>query len=371
MSWIKRNLFFVIGSLVAVILMGLAGWFLYSKWSLNNDVLANLNSDYDKLKELNNKNPHPGSDKINNIKLAGEQRDQLRDFLKKTRAYFEPIPHIPDMPKITDRDFSAALSHTFEQLRNEATNASVTLPPDNYSFSFTSQKSKISFATGSTDRLAIQLGEVKAITEILFEAKVNALDNIRRERVSQDDSLGLQTDYLSEKTETNALAVLTPYEVTFRSFSSELASVLNGFATSPHSLLVKTINVELAPAVAAPEPTMPMIMTPVMGQPNPMQQEFNRTQSESDSTAAFARRYGLSPGGQSLGGVPYQGVGSQSQGGIPYQGVGGQPSLPGMGAPNPQPGATAANKGGLPTVLDEKLLKVTLNLYVVKLLPSK
>src|SRR5258708_10736973 len=122
MSWIKRNLFFALGSLVALILMGLAGWFLYSKWSLNNDVLASLNSDYEQLKNLNKAVPHPGSGSVNNIKLAQEQREQLRDFLKKTHAYFEPIARIPDLPKITDRDFSAALSHTIEQLRTEPTN---------------------------------------------------------------------------------------------------------------------------------------------------------------------------------------------------------------------------------------------------------
>ena len=75
----------------------------------------------------------------------------------------------------------------------------------------------------------MQLGEVKGICEVLFEAKVNSLDNLRRERVSADDSKGPQTDYLGEKSVTNELAVLTPYEVTFRCFSSELAAVLAGF----------------------------------------------------------------------------------------------------------------------------------------------
>src|SRR5215831_6469383 len=109
MSWIKRNLFFVIGSLVALILMGLAGWFLYSKWSLNNQVLANLNSDYEELKRLNSANPHPGSGSINNIQAAKDQRDQLLTFLKQTKDHFQPTPRIPDLPKVTDRDFSAAL----------------------------------------------------------------------------------------------------------------------------------------------------------------------------------------------------------------------------------------------------------------------
>jgi hypothetical protein len=362
MSWLKRNLFFVIGSLVALILMGLAGWFLYSKWSQNNDVLASLNSDYDQLKNLNSQNPHPGSGSINNIKIAKEQREQLLEFLKKTRPFFDPIPRIPDLAKITDRDFSAALSQTIEQLRNEATNSSVTLPPDNYSFSFTSQKSKISFAAGSLDRVATQLGEIKALAEIFFAAKVNSLDNLRRERVSQDDSFGLQTDYLTDKTTTNTLAVLTPYDVTFRSFSSELAAVLAGLAGSPHGFLLKTINVELAPAVAAPEATTPtMTYMTVAPQANPMQEEFmSRQQREAAAQSAFAARYGGGGGG---GGIP---------GGVQYRGLNAGQPAPVYAPPTMYPsGSTPSSRGALPTVLDEKLLKITLSLYVVKPLPSK
>ena len=77
----------------------------------------------------------------------------------------------------------------------------------------------------------MQLAEVKAICTVLFQAKINSLDNIRRERVSEDDLKGPQTDYLPEKSVTNELAVLSPYEVTFRCFSSELAAVLAGFAS--------------------------------------------------------------------------------------------------------------------------------------------
>ena len=361
MSWFKRNLFFAIGTLVAVILMGLAGWFLYSKWSLNNDVLASLNHDYEELKQLNSANPHPGSGPVNNIKLAKDQREQLLEFLKKTRANFEPVSRIPDLPKITDRDFSAALSQTLEQLGNEATNASVSLPPDKYSFSFTAQKSKINFAPGSLDRLAIQLGEVRTLAEILFAAKINSLDNLRRERVSQDDSYGLQTDYLGDRTTTNALAVLTPYEVTFRSFSAELAGVLAGLASSPHAFLVKTINVEVAPVVAAPEqpvtPYTPLMMVP---QVNPFQEEMSRQQREAQSRAAFAARYGSRSGAESLGGITYRGLDQQQQ-----QMYAPQPGV----APGTAPGA--ASKGGLPTVLDEKLLKITMSLYLIKPLPTK
>jgi hypothetical protein len=358
MSWLKRNLFFAIGSLVALILMGLAGWFLYSKWNLNNQVLASLNGDYEELKRLNSASPHPGAGSVNNIQMAKDQREQLLTFIKQTRAYFEPTKKIPDLPKVTDRDFSAALSQTIEQLRNQATNDSVTLPPD-YNFSFTSQKSKISFAAGSAARVALQLGEVRMLVGVLFDAKINALDNLRRERVSQDDSFGLQTDYLSEKTTTNALAVLTPYEITFRTFSPELAAVLAGFASGQHAILVKTINVELAPAVAAPEPSPLAIQTPmVVMQPNPMAEEMSRQQREAQSQAAFRARYGVGAS-QNLGGIAYRGLGGEQ---APAQSFFANPAAPAAGV-------SPTGKGGLPTVLDEKLLKVTLNLYLLKPLP--
>src|SRR5262249_50783725 len=129
MTWIKRNLYFLIGALVAFGLLGLAGWFFYSKWQLNNDILAQLNGQYGELQNLNGKNPHPGAGKGDNIKAAKEQQQQLRAYLQKARAYFQPIPRIPDAPKPSSQDFSSALSRTIEQLLRDSTNASVTLPP--------------------------------------------------------------------------------------------------------------------------------------------------------------------------------------------------------------------------------------------------
>jgi len=361
MSWLKRNLYFVIGSVVALALMGLAGWFLYSKWTLNNDNLVKLNADYEELKSLNSKIPHPGAGQVNNIKLAQEQRDQVREFIKKTRVHFEPIPHIPDMPKVTDHDFSVALSRTIEQLQRDATNASVALPP-NYSFSFEAQKSRINFAANSLGRLSVQLGEVKTLCDILFQAKINSLDNLRRERVSPDDATGPQTDYLTEKSVTNELAVLTPYELTIRCFSSELASVLEGIGGSPYGLVVKTVNVEAAPAPPPPDTSVVSVAPTMQYQQQYVQQPSNAAAEEAaqraNAAAAFARRYGVRGGAsENLGGIQLR------------EGPAPPPAFaPPMLA---QPTGPAPGKGGLPTVLDERQLKITLNLLVVKLLPPK
>jgi len=366
MSWIKRNLYFFILSVLGVALMGLAGWFSYSKWNLNNQMLTSLNEDYDKLRALNNQNPHPGFGQIDNYKTAKDQREQLRDFIRKSRTYYERIAPIPDEPKVTDRDFSVSLSRTIAQLQRYATNSSVILPP-NYAFSFEAQKAKVSFAAGSLTNLAVQLGEVSNLCSVLFESKINSLDNVRRERVSADDNNGPQTDYLSEKSITNELAVLTPYEVTFRCFSSELAAVLSGFASSPYGFVVKTINVDPAPAPPPSEQPAPVVQY-VMQQPAQMAMGQNPAMDAMLAQQRMAARYGL---GGLRGG---EAASSSGLGGIQYRPLGSTPAAP-VYAPQPPvaglPGAAPGSKGGLQTVLDEKQLKITINFILIKLLPEK
>jgi hypothetical protein len=266
---------------------------------------------------------------------------------------------VPDIPKVNDHDFSVSLSRTIEQLQRDATNASVTLPP-NYSFSFEAQKARINFAPNSLDRLAIQLGEVKTICGLLFQAKINSLDNFRRERVSSDDAIGPQTDYLTEKSVTNELAVLTPYEITFRCFSSELAAVLEAIGGSPYGIVAKTINVEVAPAPPPPDISVASLTPQVQYQPQYTTPQpsaaVDDAMQRANAAAAFARRYGLGGAAQNLGGIALR------EGPAP---------APVYSTPVLQPTAPAQAKGGLPTVLDEKQLKITLSLVVIKLLPSK
>src|SRR5437899_4693138 len=142
MDWIKRNLYFVIGSAVALLLMGLAGFYLYSKWNLNNEIVKQLDEQYAKLDGLNKQKPHPGEPgKIDNIEEAKNQQKQLRATIGKTKPYFQRIAPIPDVPKLADADFSRALSRAIDQLQKDAASASVSLPPklasgSAYSFSF-------------------------------------------------------------------------------------------------------------------------------------------------------------------------------------------------------------------------------------------
>ena len=191
----------------------------------------------------------------------------MRDWINQAGKYFQPIKSVPDVPDVTSEAFANALRRTIHDLQQESAVASVTLPPD-YGFSFTAQRISVRFTPGSLQSLSGQLGEVKTIAEILFAARVNSLDGVQRIRVSDDDASGPESDYLDDHPVVSDLATLTPYQITFRAFSPEIAEVLANFASSPHGFIVKGINVQPAGAAATDATAaQPPPMTPPPGTP--------------------------------------------------------------------------------------------------------
>lgn len=337
MDWIKRNLIFVIGASVALILMIAAGIYTWSGWSNNAKAQEEITAKYEELKRLINLNPNPGSGKVNNIETAKQQNQAVAEIMGKVATRFEAIPAIPPETNVTAEAFSSGLSTTIHRLQQAATNAGVILPP-RYNFSFEKQSTAVKF-TGNLPDLAVQLGEVSAIANVLIGAKVNALDSIQRARVTPDDQAGPATDYIDQHSETNELAILSPYQITFRSFTPELAQVLCGFAGSADGIIVKSVNVETAAATYGTETAL--AASPVYTQYNPINPAIppgaNRRGED-----AFRERYG---------------IGARGPTPAPQQPVYAQPTTPVATAPK--------------TVLDEKQLKITMLVQVVKLLPKK
>ncbi len=373
MDWIKRNLAFVIGAVVALLLLGAAGWYSFSGWSNNAAQREEIDKAYTELDTLYASKPAPGDGKkVDNIKLAKEQQTEAREFNQKLATALEPVPAIPGGKDITiyaacvragvtppanltrtnlaNRDFSAALQETIALLQREATNSSVGLPP-RYKFSFEKQASLVTYAPGTVEGLAVQLGEVKAICDIINQAKVNFLEGIRRERIpdSPDDAQGPATDYLGASAITNELALITPYEITFRCFTPELADVVAGFAQSRYGLVVKAINVEPAPAGD------PASIYGQPAQPVYYQQPVRPMAEES----VYASRYGT-PGANRYGTPGINRYGQNPQ--YPVQPVV-QPTVAAAA-----PGGT---RSGLQTLLKEQELKVTMLVHVIKLLPAQ
>jgi len=333
MGWIKRNLFFVVGGLLTLALLGGAGFYIYKGWSSNADASAALNEIYDKLQQYSQEPVQPGNDKTDNVKTAKEQEQQIRDWIAQARTYFQPIPPIPQ-GEVTSKTYATALNNTVNLLQQQAKASSINLPPQ-YNFSFQVQSTKLTISSGLAP-LAEQLGEVKAITEILYAARINELVGIQRVRVSEDDANGLQSDYIDNRPVTNSLAIITPYVVTFQTFSPELGKVLSGFANSTNGYIVKTLAVQPGTANTSQD----LANQPPQNNPyNPM------------NGPGMYGRYNR--------GMPN------------YLGGGGYPNYPGA-APQPPPVAEAGagGKGGLQTVLKEKLLHITLEVDIVKLLPK-
>ena len=326
MGWIKRNLFFVVGGVIALLLLGGAGYYIWSESSRNAKVGNDLTEIYSKLDLLAKQEPKPGNDKVNNTAIAKEQEQELRTWINSAAAYFQPVPGIPPGTNVSSKDYGTALSRTVDQMQHAAENAGIALPPK-YGFSFEAQRARMTFAAGSVNLLAQQLGEVKAITDILFATRINALDSIQRVRVSEDDAQGSAADYIDASPLTNDLAIITPYVVTFRCFTPELARVLAGISKGSNTLIVKSVNV--APA----------------------------------GTAGAA---GALPGGMpDAGGYPPMRVVGEA--GLPgYPGY-----APGYAPGGVQPGAVPPPaRGGLPTVLKEQLLRVVIEVDLVKLSPK-
>jgi hypothetical protein len=301
MAWIKRNLFFVVGGVIALALLGGAGFYIWQGWSHNSEAFDKLSGVVGQLTDLTGKTPSPGTEKINNTQIARDQNQQLQVWITNAETFFQPIPAIPPDANVDGARYSTALQKTIDQLQHEADTSQVQLPPK-FEFSFTAEKDRMTFVPAGLNPLAGQLGEVKAISEILFAARINALDSIQRVRVSDDDASGAPGDYIDGQPVTNDLAVITPYVLSIHCFTAELAGVITGFATSPSAFIVKSVNVDRGTGGSA--------------------------------------------------------SGADASGNLP------------PGAPPPPMMQPVPGKGGLPTILKEQLLHVTLEVDLVKLLPK-
>jgi hypothetical protein len=253
MAWIKRNLFFFIASVVALGLIGAGGWYFYMGYSAEGDSAGKIAADYDTLRELNQKNPQPGKPggPVDNVAAAREQQAALRAWIASTSNYFTPVPQMANL-----QNFPTELDNSVAQLQSEAKDDGVTLPAGYY-FTFLAQKNMLAIPQNILPQLAARLAEIKIICGLLFDAKINNLESIRREALSNDDTNG--PDYLpsDQRTVSTPLADMTPYEITFDCFSTELASVLGNFAASPYGLVVKSMQVEPADSGGSMAGAMP------------------------------------------------------------------------------------------------------------------
>lgn len=334
MDWVKKNLFLVVGGVVALALLGLAGFFLYTKYTWESEVSANLQAQTEELDRLSRLKPHPGDRKVDNIKAAKDQDAELQEFAKQLRATFVPINYPTNLDS---GQLKLLLDSTLDELQRTAQRTGVKTPA-NFGYGFSAQRNSVSFDQNSIKPLTFALEEIRALTKVLFNARVLTLDSIRRVSLGAADTgaMGMMAavgpgDTWPKKPTTNDMAILTPYEITFHCFTPELANVLQGMAQSSHGFLVKNVQVD---TVASSLLETNSLDSPTYQPPMGMGGGMN---------AAMAARYGI-----------------------------GRYGRPGMMAPPPEAaaptGPTPTRRGGLNIMIEEKPFRVVLWVDVLRMI---
>jgi len=244
MDWIKKNLMIVIGSAVALVAVGASGYFLMVQMGKYEQAGGQMASADSTVNSFVTKSPHPGASGVDNIKAVKDDIQRLEKFKGELTSTFKSIP----LGGNSEQAFKSELAETLAYIEREGKRVGLTAPT-NFNLSFTAQKVGFRFASNSLAPLRVQLADLREITKILVEARVNTIDSYRRVAVSADDSgpNAVENEYLTNlKIATNEFtgAIVHPYEITFRCFSEEFGEVLEGIAASPYSIIVKTVSVE-------------------------------------------------------------------------------------------------------------------------------
>lgn len=349
MSWLKRNLFVVIGSVITLALLGVAGYFLYTQYDSESAVSVELNDTIDKFRKLMQRKPSATED---NIKAAQEEQKRLDALLADTRKHFMSVSTLTN---IDSAAFKALLETTINDLNEVAQAQGVQLPQKNFSYSFQSQRVNMVFDAPDLLPWTYQLLEVKALCESVFQGRVHKLVSVRRVAMSKKSDTGAAI-LASRKAGTNTVvgAVITPYEISFNGFTSELGAVLDALLKSPHCFVVKNINVTKASeSVASGEEGTPGDESGVAPSPSDPYSRYGLPPGTAPGAPApssqelMRRRYGLRGGG------PYRG--GPAAGAAPEQPVL-APVIAGGGV-----------RRGPETVLSERLLRFTVTVDAVRL----
>lgn len=378
MNWVKNNIGLVVGGVVALALMGVAGWFLYTQMEAEKKAQASLDQGLSNLKTLLTRDPHPGDPErgVDNIAAVKAQHEKVKqDLLEPLQSLFKPFEVPQDLNTFK---FKSLLEDRVAALQRAARSSGTGLPKEGesrYSFSFSGERAKVSFAPETLEPMAFQLAQIEALSQVLFDSKVYSINAIKRpevteaeEEVEEDEddyddeetsfssfSLGFGgEDFIEETAVTNDItgAIIYPFQLSFQCFARELSDVMTRFDEDEHFFRIKWMVVEQSAkstksmdpnaSLYAPEPGRGM-----MGGMDP----------------ALAARYGMAGGGDA---GRYGGAGAY--GGGRYGGAYGGGRYGGMSGVG-----GAAGYGGSDEIsmedLEEKPLTVNMLVEVISIPP--
>ncbi len=246
MRWIKNNIGLIVTLVVLLALIGAAVVFLLSGIEADKDATKKFSDVKAKYQAAVGAAYYPND---GNISTATSDTEWLSGFVQEVKPLLEhPVP-----PAVDAIVFKSQLETAIAELNQEASTLGIELPA-RYGFTFAAQRTMVQFPPGSIPVLSDQLEEIKALCRVLFDSRVHSIDSLQRVRAYPQEATS-GNDYLGNKISvTNAIgAVISPYSLSFRGFTSELNSVINGLQNSPTFFVVKAIeSVPLVSRSAAP-----------------------------------------------------------------------------------------------------------------------
>jgi uncharacterized protein HemX len=91
MNWLKRNLYLVLGAVAALVLLGLAGFYLYQQKQKERQVTGALEGQITEWKRLTNRKPSANEE---NIEAAKKEQSRLSELLRTNREYLCADGHV-------------------------------------------------------------------------------------------------------------------------------------------------------------------------------------------------------------------------------------------------------------------------------------
>ena len=172
------------------------------------------------------------------------------------------IKNVEVLGQVADEyeDFTNYMTQSIVVLNRKATNNLVKVPNDllkrsdiNFSFTFAPLMEAAEISKDKIPELQIQLEDIKEICDVLFENRIQSLELLQRNRVTDEDRrAGASPNYLDTRlTYTNSISVIRPYTEKFRCLSDGVAMALSGLAKKKTFYVVRTMEVTPAGATSA------------------------------------------------------------------------------------------------------------------------
>jgi hypothetical protein len=186
---------------------------------------------------------------MRNVAILNEDADSYQKFVNQAGAVLKPLEVLPPMG---GEEFGLHLLRTIGLLNQKAKDSFVSVPTTltnrmdiPYGFTFGLLMNKTGISEDKVQEMQIQLEDIKMLSSVLFDSRVQKIIAFKRNRVTIEDKKNPQDPrYLDERLKyTNNISVVRPYRVKFQCMSDGIASTLSRFASQKAFVSVRRMEV--------------------------------------------------------------------------------------------------------------------------------